>query len=39
MDARFAEDIVCKWQNIKSEAFGPNHRLEKLPEVRKLILQ
>lgn len=33
MDARFAEDIVCKWQNIKSEAFGPNHRLEKLPEV------
>lgn len=33
MDARIAEGIVRKWQNIKSEAFGPDHRLDKLPEV------
>ncbi|KAJ6399552.1 hypothetical protein OIU77_020167 [Salix suchowensis] len=33
MDARFAEDIVRKWQNIKSQAFGPDHCLAKLPEV------
>lgn len=34
MDARLAEDIVRKWQNIKSQAFGPDHSLGKLPEVR-----
>lgn len=34
MDARLAEDIVRKWQNIKSQAFGPDHLLGKLPEVR-----
>lgn len=33
MDARFAESLVRKWQNIKSEALGPNHCLAKLPEV------
>ncbi|GKU90052.1 hypothetical protein SLEP1_g4099 [Rubroshorea leprosula] len=33
MDARFAEHIVRKWQNIKSQAFGPDHCLDKLPEV------
>ncbi|KAF8410498.1 hypothetical protein HHK36_003027 [Tetracentron sinense] len=33
MDARFAEGMVCKWQNIKSQALGPDHCLEKLPEV------
>ncbi|XVE56123.1 hypothetical protein DITRI_Ditri03aG0212400 [Diplodiscus trichospermus] len=33
MDARIAEDIVRKWQNIKSQAFGPDHCLDKLPEV------
>ncbi|KAK8642382.1 hypothetical protein V6N13_011726 [Hibiscus sabdariffa] len=33
MDARIAEGIVRKWQHIKSEAFGPDHRLDKLPEV------
>lgn len=33
MDARLAEDIVRKWQNIKSQAFGPDHSLGKLPEV------
>ncbi|XVE94611.1 hypothetical protein REPUB_Repub02eG0023500 [Reevesia pubescens] len=33
MDARIAEGIVRKWQNIKSQAFGPDHRLDKLPEV------
>ena len=37
MDARFAEDIVRKWQNIKSQAFGPDHCLAKLPEVTKYI--
>lgn len=34
MDARFAESLVRKWQNIKSEALGPGHCLDKLPEVR-----
>lgn len=34
MDARFVEDIVRKWQNIKSQAFGPDHSIGKLPEVR-----
>ncbi|XP_009335546.2 protein ACCUMULATION AND REPLICATION OF CHLOROPLASTS 6, chloroplastic [Pyrus x bretschneideri] len=33
MDARIAEGLVRKWQNIKSQAFGPNHSLEKLSEV------
>ncbi|XWS24442.1 hypothetical protein CRYUN_Cryun28dG0102600 [Craigia yunnanensis] len=33
MDARIAEGIVRKWQNIKSQAFGPDHCLDKLPEV------
>ncbi|XP_020534837.1 protein ACCUMULATION AND REPLICATION OF CHLOROPLASTS 6, chloroplastic isoform X2 [Jatropha curcas] len=33
MDARSAEGIVRKWQKIKSQAFGPDHSLEKLPEV------
>lgn len=34
MDARTAENIVSKWQKIKSLAFGPDHRIEMLPEVR-----
>ncbi|KAL7117427.1 hypothetical protein ACP275_03G071100 [Erythranthe tilingii] len=33
MDARFAESLVCKWQNVKSLALGPDHCLEKLSEV------
>ncbi|KAJ0085768.1 hypothetical protein Patl1_09253 [Pistacia atlantica] len=33
MDTRLAEDLVRKWQNVKSQAFGPNHSLVKLPEV------
>ncbi|KAF6169458.1 hypothetical protein GIB67_004739 [Kingdonia uniflora] len=33
MDARFAESLVRKWQNIKSLALGPEHCLTKLPEV------
>lgn len=33
MDARFAENLVRKWQNIKSLALGPDHCLEKLSEV------
>ncbi|XVF73857.1 hypothetical protein PTKIN_Ptkin13bG0015000 [Pterospermum kingtungense] len=36
MDARIAEGIVRKWQNIKSQAFGPDHCLDKLPEVMTL---
>ena len=34
MDARIAEGLVRKWQSIKSLAFGPEHCLAKLPEVR-----
>lgn len=34
MDARFAEIIVRKWQDIKAQAFGPDHHLEKLEEVK-----
>lgn len=34
MDARIAEDLVHKWQYIKSQAFGPDHCIEKLEEVR-----
>ncbi|KAK7321789.1 hypothetical protein VNO77_32732 [Canavalia gladiata] len=33
MDARVAEALVRKWQSIKSQAFGPDHCLERLPEV------
>lgn len=33
MDARFAEGLVRKWQNIKSQALGPDHRSGKLAEV------
>lgn len=33
MDARFAESLVRKWQNIKSQALGPKHCLSELPEV------
>ncbi|KAK0577481.1 hypothetical protein LWI29_033576 [Acer saccharum] len=33
MDAKLAEDMVRKWQNIKSQALGPDHLLGKLPEV------
>ncbi|XP_058109372.1 protein ACCUMULATION AND REPLICATION OF CHLOROPLASTS 6, chloroplastic [Magnolia sinica] len=33
MDARFAESLVRKWQDIKSQALGPDHCLVKLPEV------
>lgn len=34
MDARLAENLVCKWQNVKSHALGPDHYLAELPEVR-----
>lgn len=34
MNARVAEALVCNWQNIKSQAFGPDHCLERLQEVR-----
>ncbi|CAH9067845.1 unnamed protein product [Cuscuta epithymum] len=33
MDARVAESLVRKWQDIKSQALGPNHCLEKLSEI------
>lgn len=33
MDARIAEDLVRKWQSIKSQAFGPDHCLGRLHEV------
>lgn len=33
MDAKLAESLVHKWQVIKSQALGPNHCLERLPEV------
>nr|GEV76317.1 hypothetical protein [Tanacetum cinerariifolium] len=33
MDARFAEGLVRKWQDIKSQALGPDHCYEKLSEV------
>ncbi|KAK3231741.1 hypothetical protein Dsin_003622 [Dipteronia sinensis] len=33
MDAKLAEDVVRKWQNIKSQALGPDHLIGKLPEV------
>lgn len=34
MDARFAEVLVRRWQNVKSQALGPNHNFETLPEVK-----
>ena len=37
MDARIAEGLVRKWQNIKSLAFGPDHCIGKLAEVSKLL--
>ncbi|XP_021759858.1 protein ACCUMULATION AND REPLICATION OF CHLOROPLASTS 6, chloroplastic-like [Chenopodium quinoa] len=33
MDARLAEVLVTRWQSVKSQALGPNHSLETLPEV------
>ncbi|KAK4782604.1 hypothetical protein SAY86_016706 [Trapa natans] len=33
MDAKLAESLVRKWQVIKSQALGPNHCIDKLPEV------
>ncbi|OAY67739.1 protein ACCUMULATION AND REPLICATION OF CHLOROPLASTS 6, chloroplastic isoform X1 [Ananas comosus] len=33
MDARLAETLVRKWQNIKSLALGPDHSLAQLKEV------
>ncbi|XP_062019426.1 protein ACCUMULATION AND REPLICATION OF CHLOROPLASTS 6, chloroplastic [Rosa rugosa] len=33
MDAQIAEGLVRKWQNIKSQAFGPGHSVDKLSEV------
>ncbi|KAK4276528.1 hypothetical protein QN277_014667 [Acacia crassicarpa] len=33
MDARIAEALVRNWQNIKSQAFGPDHCLERLQDV------
>ncbi|KAL8225723.1 hypothetical protein R6Q57_018280 [Mikania cordata] len=33
MDARLAEGLVRKWQNIKSQALGPDHCHSKLSEV------
>lgn len=38
MDARSAKGLVRKWQEIKSEALGPDHCLGKLPEVREFDL-
>ena len=36
MDARFAENLVLKWQAVKSLALGSDHCIEKLSEVRNL---
>lgn len=33
MDARLAEVLVRRWQDVKAQALGPSHCLEKLPEV------
>ncbi|KAL6215703.1 hypothetical protein ACLB2K_015131 [Fragaria x ananassa] len=33
MDAQIAEGLVRKWQNIKCQAFGPGHSVDKLSEV------
>jgi hypothetical protein len=38
MDAKLAEDIVRKWQSIKSKALGPEHSAPALQEVRFKIL-
>jgi hypothetical protein len=37
MSARVAETLVRKWQHIKSQAFGPDHCLGRLQEVRNLV--
>lgn len=37
MDARFAETLVRKWQNIKSQALGSDHCAAELPEVKAYI--
>lgn len=34
MDARFAENLVRKWQSVKSLALGPDHCFGELSEVR-----
>jgi hypothetical protein len=34
MDAKFAEDIVRKWQSFKSKALGSDHSVASLQEVR-----
>jgi hypothetical protein len=34
MDAKLAEDIVRKWQSIKSKALGSDHSVASLQEVR-----
>lgn len=34
MNARLAESLVRKWQNVKSQALGPQHNLEELSEVK-----
>lgn len=36
MDARFAENLVRRWQTVKSVVLGSDHCLEKLSEVRNL---
>ncbi|KAJ1277621.1 hypothetical protein BS78_04G017400 [Paspalum vaginatum] len=33
MDAKLAEDIVRKWQSIKSKALGPEHSIAELQEI------
>lgn len=33
MDARLAENLVRKWQMLKSQALGPNHAVARLSEV------
>ena len=38
MDAKLAEDIVRKWQSIKSKVLGPEHSAAVLQEVRLKIL-
>ncbi|XP_078447872.1 chaperone DnaJ-domain superfamily protein [Wolffia australiana] len=33
MGTKLAEELVQRWQSIKSQALGPNHSIDKLPEV------
>lgn len=33
MDARLAENLVRKWQMLKSQALGPNHAVSRLSEI------